>query len=136
MFLHHNFNTKLAYWTLAVSSLVGVVTISLMTTQLITNQSATFMHILVSALLAMLVLNTYFTYRLYKLSEKALILCLWLYGVQVVGVETEYLLFSLSFGFQFTFSLSFDSFSLSVNLAALIIWFIVYSALKSVRKQG
>jgi hypothetical protein len=136
MFSHHNFKTTLAYWTLAVSSLVGAMTMALVVPQLITSGSETSMYVLVSALLVMLILNTYFAYSIYQRSEKALTLCLWLYGLQIIGFKTEYLSFSLSFGFQLTFSWSFDSFSFSVNLAAIIIWFIVYSALKSVRKYG
>lgn len=135
MFSHHNFNTKLAYWAMAVSSLIGVVTMTLVASQLIPNQSATYMYILVFALLVILVLNTYFAYKIYKLSEKALTLSLWLYGLQIVGFETEHLTFSLSCGLQLTFSWSVESVSISVNLAAIIIWLIVYSALKSVRNQ-
>jgi hypothetical protein len=99
------------------------------------DKSATYMYILVSALLVILVLNTYFAYRIYKLSEKALTLSLWLYGLQIVGIETEHLSFSLSLGLQLTFSWSVESVSISVNLASIIIWLIVYSALKSVRNQ-
>lgn len=136
MFLYHNFNTRLAYWVLAISSLIGVVTLALMALQLTASESANFMYMLILVLSVMLVFNTYFAYEIYKLSERALTLCLWLYGLQIVGFETEHLSLSMSFGLQLNFSWSFDSFSFSVNLAAIIIWFIVYSALKSVRKQG
>lgn len=135
MFSHHNFNTKLAYWTMAVSSLIGVVTMTLVAPQLMPDKSAAYMYILVSGLSVILVLNTYFAYKIYKLSEKALTLSLWLYSLQVVGFETEHLTFSLSCGLQLTFSWSVGSVSLSVNLASIIIWLIVYSALKSVRNQ-
>jgi len=136
MFLYHDFNTRSAYWVLTANSLIGIVTIALIAFQLITSESATFMYMLISVLSVMLILNIYFAYRIYKLSKKALVLCLWLYGLQIVGFETEQLMFSMSFGLQLNFSWSFDRFSFSVNLAAIIILFIVYSALKSVSKQS
>lgn len=135
MFLQHNFKTRLAYWAVALSSVIGVVSLTLIASQLITTATATLVYVLIYFLFAMLILNTFFAYKIHKRSKKALMLCLLLYGIQIFGFETEHLAFSLNFGFQLTISVPFYRFSLSANFAAVIIWLIVYSALKSVRKQ-
>ena len=136
MFSHHNFNTKLAYWTLALSSVFGAISLSIITSQLLPQGNTNFISGLVLFLTVILCLNTYFAYRVYKLSKKALVLCLWLYGFQIIGFETQYLSFSSSFGFQINISWSFDNVTLSVNLTAILICFVLYKALKSLRKQS
>jgi hypothetical protein len=90
------------------------------------------MHILVSALSAMLLLNTYLAYKVFKRSYSALKWCLWLCGLQIIGFESADWAFSLIFGLQLTISWEIGESSLTINLMAIIIWLLVFKALRSV----
>ncbi len=131
MFESHNKYTKLSYWTLAISSVVGFVAMGMLIPSVTQNQMIS-MYILISVLSAMLLLNTYLAYKIFKRSVSALKWCLWLYGLQIIGFETANWGFSLIFGLQLTISWAIGESSLTINLMAIIIWFLVFNALCSV----
>jgi hypothetical protein len=131
MFGSHNIFTKLSYWLLALSSLSGFIFMGMIFPSLVDEQP-TLVYALVVILSLMLILNTYFAYRIYHKSISALKLCLWLYGLQVIGFETENWALSLTFGMKFTISWSYETTNITINLLAIAIWFVVFKALRSV----
>lgn len=131
MFESHNKYTKLSYWALALSSIVGFVVMGMLVPSLTQNQPV-LMYVLVSVLSAMLFLNTYFSYKIFKRSVSALKWCLWLYGLQIIGFESANWALSLTFGLQFTITWAVGETSITFNLMAIAIWFLVFQALRSV----
>ncbi|SEA98428.1 hypothetical protein SAMN04488051_11182 [Alkalimonas amylolytica] len=131
MFESHNKYTILTYWTLALSSVVGFVVMGMLIPSATQNQTL-LMYILISVLSVMLLLNTYLAYKVFKRSVFALKWCLWLYGLQIIGFETANWGFSLIFGLQINISWAIGESSLTINLMAIIIWFLVFKALRSV----
>jgi hypothetical protein len=96
------------------------------------DEQPTLIYGLVAILSLMLILNTYFAYRIYKRSISALKWCLWLYGLQIIGFETENYALSLTFGMKFTITWSYETTNITFNLLAIVIWFLVLKALRSV----
>jgi hypothetical protein len=134
MFEEHNRLTKATYWLLAISSLVGFVIITVFTPQFIREQPWP-LYVLTAASSLMLILNTYLAYLVYTRSLKALQLCLWLYGLQVVGLKTEnFLALHLTFTVNPTMSLgTLGSTQITINLLAVAIYIVILSAYRSVR---
>lgn len=131
MFESHNKYTILSYWTLALSGGVGFVAMGMLIPSVTQNQPL-LMYILISVLSAMLLLNTYLGYKLFKRRFSALKWCLWLYGLQIIGFESADWAFSLIFGLQLTISWEIGESNLTINLMAIIIWLLVFKALRSV----
>ena len=131
MFESHNKFTKLSYWLLALSSLSGFIFMGMLFPILVDEQP-TLIYGLVVVLSLMLILNTYFAYRVYKRSISVLKWCLWLYGLQIIGFETDNYALSLTFGMKFTVTWSYETTSITFNLLAIAIWFVVLKALRSV----
>ena len=131
MFEYHNKFTKLSYWLLALSSLSGFIFMGMLFPSLVDEQP-TLIYGLVAVLSLMLILNTYFAYRIYKHSLSALKWCLWLYGLQVIGFETENYALSLTFGMKFTVTWTYETTNITFNLLAIAIWFVVLKALRSI----
>ncbi len=80
----------------------------------------------------MLALNTYFAYLIYKRSLRALKLCLWLYGLQIIGFETENWALSLNFGMNVSMSFVYNSTLVTINLLAIVIFMVILLAYRSV----
>ena len=131
MFASHNKYTKLSYWILAISSIIGFIVMGMLIPSVTQNQPV-LMYILVSVLSTMLLLNTFFAYKVFKRSVSALKWCLWLYGLQIIGFESANWAFSLTFGLQFTITWAIGETSVTFNLMAIVIWFLVFKALRSV----
>lgn len=131
MFESHNKFTKLSYWLLALSSLTGFIFMGMFLPSLFDAQP-TLVYALVAILSLMLILNTYFAYRIYRHSTSALKWCLWLYGLQIIGFETENWALSLTFGMKFTITWTYETTNITINLLAIVIWFVVLKALRSV----
>lgn len=131
MFESHNKFSKLSYWLLALSSLSGFIFMGMFFPSLVDEQP-TLIYALVAILSLMLILNTYFSYRIYHRSISALKWCLWLYGLQIIGFETENWALSLTFGMKFIVTWSYETTNININLLAIIIWFVVLKALRSV----
>ena len=131
MFESHNKFTKLSYWLLALSSLSGFIFMGMFIPSLDSGQPIV-IYVLVVILGLMLILNTYFAYRIYHRSISVLKWCLWLYGLQIIGFETENWAFSLTFGMKFTISFTHETTNITINLLAIVIWFVVFKALRSV----
>ncbi len=131
MFKYHNKFTKLSYWLLALSSLSGFIFMGMLFPSLVDGQP-TLIYGLVAVLSLMLILNTYFAYRIYKHSLSALKWCLWLYGLQVIGFETENYALSLTFGMKFTVTWTYETTNITFNLLAIAIWFVVLKALRCI----
>lgn len=132
MFEEHNKLTKASYWLLAISSLIGFVFIAAILPQL-TWDTPWVSYVLVAVLGLMLALNTYFAYLIYKRSLKALKLCLWLYGLQIIGFETDNWALSFNFGMNMSVSWSFNSTEVTINFLAAAIFVIILLAYRSVR---
>ncbi|MDQ2077118.1 hypothetical protein [Marinimicrobium sp. ABcell2] len=135
MFGEHNRLTKTSYWLLAISSLAGFVFMALVLPQLAWD-TPWISYALVTALGLMLVLNTYFAYLIYKRSLKALKLCLWLYGLQIIGFETENWALSLNFGMNVSVSWMYKSTEVTINLLAIVIFVVIFLAYRSVRSAN
>lgn len=131
MFESHNKFTKLSYWLLGLSSLSGFIFMDMFFPSLVDEQP-TLIYALVAILSLMLILNTYFAYRIYHHSVSALKWCLWLYGLQIIGFETENWALSLTFGMKFNITWTYETTNITINLLAILIWFLVLKALRSV----
>lgn len=132
MFEEHNKLTKASYWLLATGSLVGFVFMAVALPQL-TWDTPWISCVILAVLSLMLTLNTYFAYLVYKRSLKALKLCLWLYGLQVIGFETENWALSLNFRMNISVSWSFNSTEVTINLLATVIFVVMLLAYRTVR---
>lgn len=135
MFEYHNKYTKTSYWLLAISSLVGFVFMGMFLPSLGGDQPVLIYGIAI-LLSIMLLLNTYFAYRIFKKSTRTLKLCLWLYGIQIIGFETENWALSLNFGMNASLTWSYESTNITFNILAIIIWFVIFKALRSVTKAN
>jgi len=135
MFEHHNKYTRTSYWLLSISSLAGFLIMGMFLPSLGGEQPVLIYGIEI-LLSIMLLLNTYFAYRIFKKSTRALKLCLWLYGLQIIGFETENWALSLNFGMDASLTWSYESTNITFNLLAIIIWFAVFKALRSVTKAN
>jgi len=131
MFEEHNKLTKTSYWLLAISSLVGFIFVAATLPQL-TWGAPWVSYALAAALSLMLALNTYFAYLIYKRSIKALKLCFWLYGLQIIGFETENWALSLNFGMNVSVSFVHNSTLVTINLLAIVIFVVILLAYRSV----
>jgi len=135
MFQHHNKYTKASFVILCLSSLVGLIFMGMFLPSL-TAEQPVLIYILSAVLSLMLLLNTYFAYQIYRRSMPALKLCLWLYGLQILGFETENWALSLNFGMNFSVSWEYETTNITINLLAIIIWFVVFMALRSVNQAN
>lgn len=135
MFEYHNKYTKLSYWLLVISSLFGFIFMGIFLLGLGGGQSL-LIYGLAFLLSLMLILNTYFAYRIFKKSNRALKLCLWLYGFQIIGFESENWALSLNFGINTSITWSNGSTNITFNVLAVIIWFVIFKALRSVTKAN
>lgn len=134
MFNHHNKYTKISYWILGGSSLVGFAFIGILLSSL-TDAQPLLVYGISALLSSMLILNTYFAYRIFKKSTKALRLSLWLYGLQIIGFESENWELSLNFGMNVSVTWSYGTTNITFNLLAIIIFLVVFKALKSVKNS-
>ncbi|WP_341937449.1 hypothetical protein [Marinimicrobium sp. C2-29] len=131
MFEEHNKLTKTSYWLIAISSLIGFAFMAAILPQL-TWDAPWISYALAGALGLMLALNTYFAYLIYKRSLRALKLCLWLYGLQIIGFETENWALSLNFGMNVSMSFVYNSTLVTINLLAIVIFMVILLAYRSV----
>ena len=135
MFEEHNKLTKASYWLLAISSLVGFAFLYVILTQLQWDQP--WVTYVVSAVLSlMLIFNTYFAYRIYKRSVRALKFCMWLYGLQIIGFETENWAFSFNFGMNISVSWAYESTEVTINLLAILIFIVIFLAYRSINSAN
>lgn len=135
MFEEHNKLTKASYWLLAISSLVGFAFLGMLLPQLTWDQPW-LSYVIATVLSLMLICNTYFAYRIYKRSIKALKFCLWLYGLQILGFETENWAFSLNFGMNASISWVYESNEVTINLLAIVIFVVVFFAYRSIKSAN
>jgi len=131
MFEEHNKLTKASYWLLGLSSLVGFAFVGMLLPQLTWDQPW-LSYVIAAILCLMLICNTYFAYRIYKRSIKALKFCTWLYGLQILGFETENWAFSLNFGMNASISWAYESNEITINLLAIAIFVVVFLAYRGV----
>ncbi|PSU25092.1 hypothetical protein C9I99_26925, partial [Photobacterium lutimaris] len=133
MFEKHNKYTKSTYWLLAINSLIGVCFLGLLILNLAGGKSA-LEYVFFVVLVAMLFLNGFCAYKIYKRSYIALKLSFWLFLLQVFGFSTSSWAFSLNVGMSFYISFKLDSVELSVNLIAVLIVTIISAAIRSIKK--
>ena len=131
MFVSHNIYTKLSYLLVTFSSVIGFFYIDGVYSQLNYEPSA-LTYALIVVLNIMLILNSYFAYLIYQRRIKALEWCSWLYALQILALDTDSWDFSLSFGFKFNLSWSYEATNITVNIFALITLFILIKAQRSV----
>lgn len=130
MFEDHNKLTKASYWILSISSVIGFIALALVLPQLASSGSW-FIGIIGAVLTLMFLLNTYFAYLIYKRSLKAIKFCMWLYGLQIFGFDSESFSFGLTFGLQAFLSINIGSSTLTINFAAIIVFIVLLLAHKS-----
>jgi hypothetical protein len=80
---------------------------------------------------AILSLNTFAAWKVYLKSFNVLKYIPWLYGAQILGIETKDWEFYLNLGLTFNFSIASGSFNLVVNVVALVICLFSIKALRS-----
>lgn len=134
MFDQHNKLTTTSYIVLGVSSLIGFIFIVIILGLNGPNQG--WPHFLIAGIMCLvLFLNTYLAFKIYKRSKRALVFSLWLYGLQVLGFETENWAFAFEFGMTATASFDYEGITLNINLLAIVIFSILFFAYRSVRNE-
>ncbi|MES2604861.1 MAG: hypothetical protein V4603_07980 [Pseudomonadota bacterium] len=131
MFEKHNKLTRTSYWLIAASSLAGFFSMAAVLPSFMAEHSG-ISYVLGTALSLMLLLNTYFAYLIYKRSLRALKLCLWLYGLQIIGFETDSWAFSLNFGMNVSVGWTYGSTAITLNLLAIAIFAFIFLSYRSV----
>lgn len=122
MFESHNKLTTVSYRLLAFNGGAGFIFMGLYLPSLVSEQLLLFL---------LLVLNAYFAYRIYHKSVSAIKWCLWLYGLQIVGLSTKNWSVGLASGMKVNITLSYEAINITVNLMALVIWVVLLLALFS-----
>ncbi|MBX2808412.1 MAG: hypothetical protein KTR20_07245 [Cellvibrionaceae bacterium] len=135
MFENHNKLTKASYWLLAISSVIGFI-ISMSTLPQLASPGSWPVSIMGVVLTLVFLLNAYFAYLIYKRSLKAIKFCMWLYGLQILGFESENVSFSLAFGLQVFLSINSGSGILTINFAATVVFIILLLAYRSVKNAN
>lgn len=133
MFEKHNKLTRISYWLLTINGLIGFALIGSILPQLTWNLPW-ISYVIVAMLCLILIFNTYAAYAIYKRNFKALKLCMWLYGVQIVGFETENWAFSLNFGMNASISWVYETNEITINLLAIVIFTLVFLSYRSINK--
>lgn len=136
MFQEHNKLTKTTYWLLAISSIVGLIVLTAFMPQFLHGEPWP-IYALTAVVVLMFIINTYLAYLVYVRSVKALQICVWLYGLQIVGFKTENWTFSLAFTVNPTVSIvGLGSTVIVVNLAAIAIFCVIVSAYRSIKDDS
>ena len=133
MFDQHSGYSRAVYILLAINSLAGIAFTGAILPQLVP-ESDFIETVLVTV--PVLLINTYFAYRIYKKSGKALKLSAWFYSLQIIGIETDSVAFSLDSGMRILLVWENEGIQFAVNLLAMVTLIVILLALRNVVRNN
>lgn len=135
-FKEHNRYTRATYWVLFVGSAVGFVFVGglLLTGMTLKTELPKMWFVVLTIILSgMLIANSYIAYKIYKKSYSAFRLCLILYGIQILGFETENWALQLNFGMSVAITIGIGSVKVTLNMMAIAIVALGIKAMKTLK---